>query len=125
MPHIAKVSPMPLVAASLVLSTLMGSAAAAPETVSGPALNEGRGIVRSDDYPAGSMRRREQGTTTITFQVRPDGRVINCEVSKSTGFPDLDAASCALFVHRARYTPKPDSNGVDQRTIPVRWNLPR
>ena len=88
-------------------------------------MNEGKGVVRTADYPAGPMRRGEQGTAIITFRVQPDGRVADCAIKRSSGSSELDTASCALFVHRARFTPQPDSSGLDRRTVPVNWRLPR
>ena len=111
-------------AMSTISSLFLAIQVAAPAGLLGPPLNEGRGIVGSDSYPPGAMRRHEQGTTVIAFSVSPDGRVHDCTIEHSSGFAELDTASCVLFAHRARFTPKPDSNGVDQRTLSVQWRLP-
>ena len=103
---------------------LLGAQSVSPAAPLGPPLNEGRGIAGGDSYPSGPLRRHEQGVAVIAFNVNTDGRVENCTIKRSTGFPELDAASCALYVHRARFTPNPDRDGIDSRTLSVQWRLP-
>ena len=103
---------------------LLGAQSVAPAAPLGPPLNEGRGIAGGDSYPSGPLRRHEQGVAVIAFDVNADGRVQNCTVKQSTGSPELDVASCALYVHRARFTPHPDPSGIDSRTLSVQWRLP-
>jgi protein TonB len=103
---------------------LLGAQSTAPAAPLGPPLNEGRGVTSGDSYPSGPMRRHEQGVVVIAFDVNADGRVENCTIKQSTGFPELDAWTCALYVHRARFTPNPDRDGIDRRTLSVQWRLP-
>lgn len=58
------------------------------------------------DYP-GDV---EPGERSLRVQVRyalgPDGRFAVCEVTRSSGRPSLDAASCRLLRERARFRPE-------------------
>src|SRR5689334_20963857 len=57
-----------------------------PHTVSGP---QERGSTQSyisrDDYPAEAVGTRAQGTIRFTLTIGPDGRVIGCAISQSSG----------------------------------------
>ncbi len=47
-----------------------------------------------DYYPAGSVRRQEQGTPVIEACVGPDSKLLREPVvTMTSGFPDLDAAA--------------------------------
>ena len=39
------------------------------------------------------------------FEIGPDGRVRNCEVTESSGYPAADAQTCRLIEQRFRYRP--------------------
>jgi protein TonB len=45
------------------------------------------------DYPPKSMRNEETGTSTVSFLIGVDGKVIDSKVTKSSGFRDLDRAA--------------------------------
>ncbi len=47
------------------------------------------------DYPARSLRNEETGTTTLSFLVGLDGKVVDSRIEKSSGFKDLDNAARA------------------------------
>jgi protein TonB len=84
--------------------------------------------VTSDDYPPGALRNEEQGRTGFTLDIGADGRVTNCTVTSSSGFPDLDQTACKLLPRRARFTPAKDSagNGIASTyTSSVRWQIPK
>jgi protein TonB len=84
--------------------------------------------VTSDDYPSRALREEKEGVTGISFTVGTDGKVSNCQVTSSSGTPELDEATCTNFVRRARYKPaqddggKPISQNLSQR---VRWQIPK
>lgn len=44
-------------------------------------------------YPLGARLRGEEGTVKIEARIATDGRVLNCTVIKSSGFPALDSAA--------------------------------
>jgi protein TonB len=47
------------------------------------------------DYPSASRRLEEEGTVSLRFLVGADGKVIQSEVEKSSGFKRLDEAARA------------------------------
>jgi protein TonB len=45
------------------------------------------------EYPKASLMNEEQGTTSMSFLVNPDGSVADSKVEKSSGFKGLDKAA--------------------------------
>jgi protein TonB len=45
------------------------------------------------DYPKASLMNEEQGVTSMSFQVNPDGSVADSKLEKSSGFKGLDKAA--------------------------------
>jgi protein TonB len=45
------------------------------------------------DYPKASLMNEEQGTTSMSFLVNPDGSVADSKLDKSSGFKNLDKAA--------------------------------
>lgn len=84
-------------------------------------------LVGPEDYPAALRRKGEEGVVTVDIGVAADGRVESCVVTLTSGFPDLDAATCPAVL--ARVTPAPiarDAAGNPAATLlrlPVRWAL--
>jgi periplasmic protein TonB len=84
--------------------------------------------VTADDYPASSLRNGDQGTSSYRLSVGPDGKVIDCSVSSSSGFPELDSTGCKLLSRRARFNPSKDSSGSTVNGAFVfrfRWVIPK
>jgi len=85
--------------------------------------------VSSDDYPSRALREGTEGVVGISYDIGADGRVSNCQVTDTSGSPELDNATCGPFTRRARYTPAQDAagnkiaqNGQRQR---IRWTIPK
>ena len=82
----------------------------------------------SDDYPARALRDEREGTTRFRVSVGPDGRVTDCQVTGSSGSPDLDEAACKNITRRARFTPAMDGEGkptTGTYANAIRWVIPR
>jgi protein TonB len=45
------------------------------------------------DYPKASLMNEEQGTTSMSFLVAPDGAVVESKLEKTSGFKNLDKAA--------------------------------
>jgi protein TonB len=45
------------------------------------------------DYPKASLMNEEQGTTSMSFLVSPDGSVVESKLEKTSGFKALDKAA--------------------------------
>lgn len=84
--------------------------------------------IRNMDYPPGALRRGEEGPVEVAIMVSPDGRPGNCTIARSSGSPDLDARTCAIFGRLPRFTPAQDESGArvhDLYKANMNWRLPR
>jgi len=84
--------------------------------------------VTTNDYPSRALREEREGTTGFRLTVGPDGRVTNCEVTSSSGSPDLDSATCDNLRRRARFTPGTDGEGnptTSTYSSRTRWVIPK
>jgi protein TonB len=84
--------------------------------------------ITNDDYPPAAMREGRQGTTRISWTINTAGRVENCQVTSSSGSPDLDQAACTLLARRGRYSPAKDQNGQpisSTSSRSIRWQIPK
>lgn len=84
-------------------------------------------MVSDRDYPSAAIREEREGITRFRLAIGPDGRVTGCEVTVSSGSPDLDAATCIKVSARARFVPALGDDGmpaVGSYAGAVRWVLP-
>jgi periplasmic protein TonB len=86
-----------------------------------------RTLFSADDYPAAASAAEAQGTAQAQLTVGPDGRVVGCNLIRSTGNGALDSATCNILRRRAKFTPARDSNGQPTTdtvtTPPIVWRL--
>jgi len=68
------------------------SAPPAPAIRTGATLQAGASCAKPD-YPSASRRLEEEGTVTLKFLISADGRVLQAEIEKSSGFNRLDEAA--------------------------------
>lgn len=83
--------------------------------------------VTANDYPAQDLREGNQGVVRFRLEIAANGRVTNCLVTRSSGFPRLDAAACARLISRARFDPARNEAGTTQPgsyNSAVRWTIP-
>jgi len=84
-------------------------------------------LFTGDDYPASAQASGAQGTARATITIGPDGRVVGCNITQSTGNSALDSATCNIIRRRAKYVPAKDSNGNPTtdtiQTPPIVWRL--
>ena len=80
-----------------------------------------------DDYPYAALGSGARGVVAFRLTVGPDGRVLACAITQSSGSAVLDATTCSILRRRAHYMPAMDINGnpvagtVDDQ---VEWKLP-
>lgn len=84
--------------------------------------------VTTDDYPTADIRAGHTGTVRFRVAIDAAGRVADCTVTGSSGYPGLDAATCRNVTRRARFEPARDAagdtvSGSYEGTI--RWVIPR
>lgn len=78
-----------------------------------------------DFYPAASMRQGEQGNTGIALAIDASGHVVDCKIATSSGFPALDAQSCAIARRWWTFAPAMESGVPVSRSVrtTVKWRL--
>src|SRR3954468_9714191 len=86
-----------------------------------------RTLFSADDYPAAASAANAEGTAQAQLTIGPDGRVVGCNLIRSTGNNALDSATCNILRRRAKFTPARDSNGSATTdtitTPPIVWRL--
>lgn len=85
------------------------------------------GWVSTNDYPARALRENREGATAFRLEFDATGKPTNCTVTRSSGSPDLDEATCSNLMRRARFTPG-QVNGqpvAGAYVSSVRWVIPK
>jgi periplasmic protein TonB len=75
-----------------------------------------RGQLKDSDYPESAAEAGVGGTVGVRYLVWTDGRVRNCEITRSSGSRELDATTCRLIEQRFRFRPSRDEDG---RAVPA------
>ncbi len=70
-----------------------------------------RGRLSASDYPRGALAAGVSGTVYLRWTVGVDGRVHDCQVTRSSGSAELDETTCRLVTQRFRYIPTRDASG--------------
>ena len=70
-----------------------------------------RGRLKDSDYPRGAAETGTGGKVSVRFTVWTDGRVINCQVTHSSGNREIDDTTCRLIQQRYRFRPSLDPGG--------------
>lgn len=74
------------------------------------------GRLKDSDYPRDAGEAGTSGKVGVRYLVDVDGRVKECDVTRSSGSPALDDATCTLIVKRFRFYPSRDDRG---RPVPA------
>lgn len=69
------------------------------------------GRLRDSDYPRDAADSDHDQLVGLRFTVGTAGRVTDCAVTRSSGDPVLDRATCRLIIERLRYRPARDARG--------------
>lgn len=69
------------------------------------------GWPKEGDFPAAELIAEHEGETRVALTIDEQGKVASCEVSKSSGFPGLDEASCPFVRSKWSFTPALDFDG--------------
>lgn len=65
--------------------------------------------ITEDDYPAEALRQEATGTTAALLRITTTGTVDDCQIVLTSGFVELDEATCRLALLRAKFTPALDA----------------
>ena len=81
-------------------------------------------LCEKPEYPSASRRLEEEGTVHLRFLVGVDGKVIQSEVEKSSGFKRLDEAARAGLA-RCQFRPATVDGKPEQSWASIRytWRL--
>lgn len=83
--------------------------------------------ITPQDYRSRWISEGLTGTARFRLSISPQGRVTNCEITRSTGHQALDNATCSLVQRRASFTPSRDGAGnpvAGTYENAVVWRLP-
>ena len=89
--------------------------------------NDPASWLSADDYPRRAIIDGVEGAAAYRLIVGTNGKVSACEVTRSTGNAQLDAATCKHIASRARFEPATDEAGakvMGSYTGNVKWEIP-
>lgn len=85
------------------------------------------GWITNNDYPSRALQRGWEGTAGYRLVVGSNGRVSECEITRSSGHSILDRETCDRLESRARFNPAKNNRGEDvvgTYTGQVTWQIP-
>jgi protein TonB len=83
--------------------------------------------VTTEDYPTADVRAGNTGTVGFRLSIDVTGRVRDCSITRTSGHPGLDAATCRHVTRRARFEPATDTAGLRVTGVydgSIRWVIP-
>jgi protein TonB len=83
--------------------------------------------VTDRDYSPRWVREGLAGQASFRLTIDAEGRIAGCSITRSTGHPALDTATCALVSKRARFEAARDSSGravAGSYTGTITWQIP-
>jgi protein TonB len=84
--------------------------------------------VTTNDYPTNALRMEHEGTARYRLTVDSAGRASDCAITATSGFADLDKATCDTLKRRAKFEPATDQTGArtsGSYTGSVNWQIPK
>ncbi|MGQ0660563.1 energy transducer TonB [Sphingosinicella sp.] len=66
---------------------------------------------RITEIPSWAWEQGMQGTVGVRYSVGVNGRVVNCRITRSSGYRELDTHTCDLIQRRFRFAPARDEDG--------------
>ena len=72
------------------------------------------------DYPPLALRMRHEGVVHYQAEFGEDGHLINCNITTSSGFAELDTQTCVLLRRRSEAHPQV----AGKRDGSMIWRLP-
>lgn len=118
---------IPLLIVASLTTMLTSTGSGAPGTSDQMIREAANGEFISQHYPAGALKRGEQGRVVFRLTVEPDGSIGECDVTESSGFTSLDKETCEIMVRYARTKPVRNADGRAIRTTSpghIVWRLP-
>ena len=78
-------------------------------------------------YPAGALKRGEQGRVAFRIVLETDGSLGTCDITESSGFARLDQETCEILLRYGRFQPVHNEEGRAVRKAQdgfMVWRLP-
>ncbi|MFA5988632.1 MAG: energy transducer TonB [Sphingomonas sp.] len=103
-------------AATLAMALLSVSATARPTTPvpsGGTApmpINDPASWTSIEDYPDEARVAEQEGRTVFSLELDDMGRITQCNIVESSGFPLLDSATCSAIIRNAVFRPALDAH---------------
>ena len=101
---------------------------ASAETAEEKSLREAKvARIVAQNYPHAALKRGEEGDVSFEVELEPDGKLRSCAITRSSGFPLLDNATCEMMVRNAQFIGGHEKNGRRARSSHsgvVAWKLP-
>lgn len=97
------------------------------DPVAARARNDPSRWLTDSDYRPSWARRELAGLAGFRLQIAANGKVTDCSITRSTGYAELDEATCTLVAKRARFEPARGTSGepvVGSYSGSVMWELP-
>jgi TonB family protein len=85
------------------------------------------GAIEANDYPHQQQQAGINGAGTVLFEVRPDGTVGRCVISRVTAGEIFGRAACRAVTRRYHYQPATDADGRPVRDavlVTIDWQMP-
>jgi protein TonB len=85
------------------------------------------GWVTDNDYPTADLRAGHEGRTAYRLSIDTSGKVTNCTVTASSGWPGLDKTTCDKITSRGKFEPATNSEGervAGTFNAAVTWRIP-
>jgi protein TonB len=84
-----------------------------------------RYLARYKRYPPDAVRRKQEGTVMVEFEIARDGTVVAAQIERSSGFPLLDRAVFDMLYKASPVPPLPDDFPADRGRIvmPIAFSI--
>lgn len=104
-------------------TSVQSAAPPAPSIRTGAVIQPGASCAKPD-YPSASRRLEEEGTVSLKFLIGADGRVLQAEIEKTSGFPRLDEAA-RNALSKCQFRPGTTDGKAEQSwaSIKYTWRL--
>lgn len=82
--------------------------------------------ITTKGYPKEALRHGWEGIAGFTVTVGTDGKVQDCKIIETSGYPVLDEATCREIIAHARFKPALDHDGkpiISTYSQRVRWQI--
>jgi TonB family protein len=79
------------------------------------------------DYPSRALMEEREGVTGFRVDVAPDGSVVKCTITITSGHADLDQTTCSNVTRRAQFYPAQGKKGqpiAGSYSNRIRWQIP-